>query len=57
MKNFSKCSKNGIVFMRIKGFSSAVGHTTLWNGDNFADNTNWLDGNVFIETFYFWQLS
>ena len=46
--------RNGIVALTN---TSGFRHTTLWNGGNFADNTNWLDGNVFIETFYFWQLS
>ena len=64
MKDFSKCNKNGIVFMRIKGFSSAVGHTTLWDGQKFVDVVygadDYLASNnkkVIVKEICFWQLS
>lgn len=58
---FSKFDKSGIVVMRIKGFSDAGGHTTLWNGENkkFEDSKiseNYLIGNHNVVDFQFWEL-
>ena len=61
MKDFSKCSKNGIVVMRIEGFSKAGGYTTLWNGASktFEDSSissNYLNGEYEVKDFQFWEL-
>ena len=57
---FSRFGKSGIVVMRIKGFVDATGgHTTLWNGENFADGTNYLndeEASIFVRELCFWEL-
>ncbi|AQQ59239.1 hypothetical protein XJ32_03025 [Helicobacter bilis] len=56
LQNFKK---NGIVVMRIKGFVDAGGHTTLWNGEEFADGTNYLndeEASIFVRELCFWEL-
>ncbi|TLD79726.1 hypothetical protein LS70_009670 [Helicobacter sp. MIT 11-5569] len=49
----------GIVTMNIDGWGDAEGHTTLWNGNHFLDDTNYLnDGRkfVFVRELCFWEL-
>ena len=60
-EKFSNFSKNGIVVMRIQGFSDARGHTTLWNGASktFEDSeisNNYLNGKYEVKDFQFWEL-
>ncbi|RDU59293.1 type VI secretion system amidase effector protein Tae4, partial [Helicobacter sp. MIT 14-3879] len=58
---FSKFDKNGIVVMKINGWSDAGGHTTLWNGDkkqfeDFEISKNYLNGEYGVVDFQFWEL-
>lgn len=65
---FSKFNKSGIVVMKIEGWSDAVGHTTLWNGEKkeFEDfrilrtynngAANYLSGEYHVKDFQFWEL-
>lgn len=49
----------GIVTMVIDGWGDAGGHTTLWNGENFADGTNYLndeEASIFVRELCFWEL-
>ncbi len=62
-KNFfnALCSLKikGIVTMVIEGWGNAGGHTTLWNGKGFLDETNYLDyykEAIFVRELCFWEL-
>ncbi|BAM32766.1 type VI secretion system amidase effector protein Tae4 [Helicobacter cinaedi] len=60
-EKFSQFGKSGIVVMRIKGFSDARGHTTLWNGasktfEDSAISNNYLNGKYEVKDFQFWEL-
>lgn len=49
----------GIVTMVIEGWGDAGGHTTLWNRENFADGTNYLndeEASIFVRELCFWEL-
>lgn len=49
----------GIVTMDIDGWGDAGGHTTLWNGSKFLDDTNYLNDEkdyVFVRELCFWEL-
>lgn len=54
-----KLNKKGIVTMDIDAWSDAGGHTTLWNGSKFLDDTNYLNDErplVFVRELCFWEL-
>ncbi|BAM13249.1 hypothetical protein HCN_p10 (plasmid) [Helicobacter cinaedi PAGU611] len=56
LQNFKK---NGIVVMQVSGWGNAGGHTTLWNGKGFLDETNYLDyykEAIFVRELCFWEL-
>ena len=49
----------GIITMDIDAWSNAGGHTTLWNGSEFLDDTNYLNDErnyVFVRELCFWEL-
>ncbi|WP_258865011.1 type VI secretion system amidase effector protein Tae4 [Helicobacter sp. MIT 14-3879] len=49
----------GIVTMDIDSWRDAGGHTTLWNGSKFLDDTNYLNDErdyVFVRELCFWEL-
>lgn len=49
----------GIVTMVIEGWGDAGGHTTLWNGKGFLDETNYLNyykETIFVRELCFWEL-
>ena len=49
----------GIITMYIDAWSNAGGHTTLWNGSEFLDDTNYLNDErnyVFVRELCFWEL-
>lgn len=52
-------NKKGIVTMDIDGWGDAGGHTTLWNGSKFLDDTNYLNDErfkVFVRELCFFEL-
>ncbi|WP_416830675.1 T6SS effector amidase Tae4 family protein [Helicobacter ganmani] len=52
-------NKKGIVTMDIDGWGDAGGHTTLWNGSKFLDDTNYLNDKtfeVFVRELCFFEL-
>lgn len=49
----------GIATMVIDGWRDAGGHTTLWNGEGFLDETNYLNyykETIFVRELCFWEL-
>lgn len=49
----------GVVTMIIEGWGNAGGHTTLWKGNDFIDETHYLNDKrdfVFVRELCFWEL-
>ncbi|WP_246059127.1 T6SS effector amidase Tae4 family protein [Campylobacter troglodytis] len=51
--------KKGIIALEIEALGDAFGHITLWENDNFVDQSNFLPDTkreyVFVKTLYFWD--
>ncbi|WP_235148570.1 T6SS effector amidase Tae4 family protein [Helicobacter fennelliae] len=52
--------KKGIIALEIEAWGDAFGHITLWENNDFVDESEFLPDKreyVFVKTLYFWEFS
>lgn len=57
-ETFKNFNTTGIICMTVDGWNDAYGHTTLWNGEKFVDDSDYLtkNGIFLVREIYFWYI-
>ena len=57
-KSLSELDRSGIVAIKVKSWSNAWGHITLWDNreQKFLDDENYLTSGDYVEEVYFWKI-